>query len=303
MKSLEQTWYQRSFTKDQFIEAWNNSTSYAGVARSLGMKPGSSSKTYIRCAEESGLSFNHMTGLRERELSHSFSITKKRPIEEYLIESPHYIGSSFLRERLWEEEVLPKECQAPYCPFKDVKVLNPFTGKAEELKLSLDHVNGNNKDNRLENLRILCWHCHSLTDTFMVGQPRSLPNINKNTICNCGKYKVKTANVCRECELSTRKGRPQNLEAPGRKVYYCDCGNTRDFSAKKCSKCFDSNRPKTGARRVDTSAWPTILEMLELRQQYSARSVGAMLGCSGGSVDRWIKKQGYTISRGKVTKI
>jgi 5-methylcytosine-specific restriction endonuclease McrA len=34
------------------------------------------------------------------------------------------------------------------------------------LSLEIDHINGDNKDNRLENLRILCPNCHSQTPTF-----------------------------------------------------------------------------------------------------------------------------------------
>lgn len=34
------------------------------------------------------------------------------------------------------------------------------------LTLQIDHINGNNKDNRIENLRFLCPNCHSQTDTF-----------------------------------------------------------------------------------------------------------------------------------------
>ena len=44
--------------------------------------------------------------------------------------------------------------------------------------VELDHVNGNNRDNRLENLRFLCPNCHSQTDTY------------KGKNINTGKIKV-----------------------------------------------------------------------------------------------------------------
>ena len=34
------------------------------------------------------------------------------------------------------------------------------------ISLEIDHINGNNKDNRLINLRYLCPNCHALTDTY-----------------------------------------------------------------------------------------------------------------------------------------
>jgi len=36
----------------------------------------------------------------------------------------------------------------------------------KELVLQLDHINGNPLDDRFENLRFLCPHCHSQTETF-----------------------------------------------------------------------------------------------------------------------------------------
>lgn len=55
--------------------------------------------------------------------------------------------------------------------------------QGETIILDLDHINGNNRDNRLENLRYLCPNCHSQTDTYK--------GRNKNT----GKVKVSDAEL------------------------------------------------------------------------------------------------------------
>lgn len=66
------------------------------------------------------------------------------------------LKTSAVKRYLFRYKLAEKKCQT--CG------LSEWMGK--EIPLTLDHINGINNDNRLENVRILCPNCHSQTDTF-----------------------------------------------------------------------------------------------------------------------------------------
>ena len=67
------------------------------------------------------------------------------------------IANSRVRTIIERESLVPRQCAI--CNLADIWQDKP-------LKLQLDHINGINNDNRLENLRFLCPNCHTQTDTF-----------------------------------------------------------------------------------------------------------------------------------------
>lgn len=80
----------------------------------------------------------------------------KQTIEEIFIKDSTTLRI-ICKKTLIDEKLIPHMCQ--WCELKD-----SYNGKP--LTLQLDHINGINNDNRLENLRFLCPNCHSQTETY-----------------------------------------------------------------------------------------------------------------------------------------
>ena len=62
-----------------------------------------------------------------------------------------------LKERIIKQSIIDYKCSC--CG--NVGVYND-----KPLSLQLDHINGINNDNRLDNLRFLCPNCHAQSDTY-----------------------------------------------------------------------------------------------------------------------------------------
>ena len=142
-------------TKADYENAVRASRSIAGMCRYFGLKPcGGNYKIMHKAIMEYNLSISHFTGQGwNRDLQ--FKPFEAKPIEEILVADSNY-QSYKLKRRLIQEGLKEKICER--CRLSE--------WQGHHIPLELHHINGNNRDNRLENLTLLCPNCHALTESY-----------------------------------------------------------------------------------------------------------------------------------------
>ncbi len=101
-----------------------------------------------------GLNIDHFHGKGWRTGLH-IPTTKPKPLSMLLVENSSY-QSHKLKIRLFAENIKKQSCELCGWAKKSLDGRIP---------VELDHVNGDHRDNRIGNLRILCPNCHSLQPT------------------------------------------------------------------------------------------------------------------------------------------
>lgn len=111
--------------------------------------------------KELGLSTSHFLGRAHLKFrTHTWN--SKYSLKDILVEDSSYNNTSTLKRRLLKANLLKYKCFG--C---DLTEWNTRVHSSQKkLNLQLDHINGIRSDNRLENLRLLCPNCHSMTDNF-----------------------------------------------------------------------------------------------------------------------------------------
>ena len=142
-------------TKQEFEYAAKESFSIAGMCRILGLKPsGGNYKLIHNVIHEYKINTSHFTG-QGWNTDLRFKPFVEKPIADILIIDSTY-QSHKLKRRLLKEGIKQALCEQ--CG------LSEWRGRP--IPLELHHINGNNTDNRLENLMLLCPNCHALTDSY-----------------------------------------------------------------------------------------------------------------------------------------
>jgi 5-methylcytosine-specific restriction endonuclease McrA len=159
-------------------------------------------------------------------------------VNEYQIDITHFTGQTWSKGKILEGKVklddiitnkvkfsrsqLKKRLiRDGLLEYKCVECGNEGEWNGKPISLEMDHINGINDDNRLENLRILCPNCHSQTPTFRIKntslRPKEvkikIPKEFKVKTCECGKIIQKTSKTCEDCwHIKNRKIERPNTE-------------------------------------------------------------------------------------------
>lgn len=193
----------KNFTNDEFIKIIKESFTYKEIRKKLTNIDNSIIKNKI---EELNINVNHLNC--KKYIKEKQTI----PLDKILIKGDKYVNGNSLKKKLYKSGLKEEKCE---------KCNLGTTYNNKRIYFHLEHKNGINTDNRIENLEILCSSCHSQTDTFCRTK-KSLENKKINNIESIESIettfeKLKINNKCNDCDIII------------------------DDDIQRCSKCYTNN--------------------------------------------------------------
>lgn len=141
------------YTEKDLRQACAENVSKRQVLKQLGVVPaGGNYETLKKAIKYFDIDTSHFTG---QLWSKGRKLGPKRSIEGYL-NNKFSISSYDLKKRLIREGLLEYKCADCF----------NTTWLKSQIPLELHHIDGNNKNNNINNLQLLCPNCHALTSNY-----------------------------------------------------------------------------------------------------------------------------------------
>ena len=152
----------RAYTKEWLEELCADSYSYAEVLSKAGRKQGGGNQSVLKKKiEEFNIDISHFTGQRwydapDKQCNFCNQSKEKYTLEEVFCKNSP-VTQKILRGYVERHKVLDYKCIKCGCD-----------GNWQDgvISLEIDHIDGDNSNNEISNLRYLCPNCHALTDTY-----------------------------------------------------------------------------------------------------------------------------------------
>lgn len=194
----------RKYSDAQIVDAVESSLSVREVILSLGMSESGGSRQHLnRRIALLGLDTSHFRGqqrnrgIRPSNRMHWSQILVLRTAEQ------GKDNGARLKRCMMEAGVL-YICATNGCPTRNASTF------WEDITLEVDHVDGNNLNNRLENLRFLCPNCHSQAPTSSHSWKYATRYADdESRKCDCGNPKQRQSRRCIQCYHNERAKKPQ----------------------------------------------------------------------------------------------
>ena len=164
------------YTLDDVKKAVKENVSIASVLRQLGLRPIGGNYRTINCIiKDNNLDTSHFTG-QGWNVGLGFKPNKGVCDDDLYVRNSSYKCSWRLREH-YKKTTGIRHCES--CGL-DIWLNQP-------IPLEIHHINGDNTDNRLDNLILLCPNCHALTNNYR-GRAK-LSALSERRDVECRKFK------------------------------------------------------------------------------------------------------------------
>lgn len=190
---------------DEFKQIVNDSFSLREIIIKCGYSnnSGGSQKIIKERIKELNLSTNHFNKKKCNQWIDEDIFIEDSPVDQSVLRRHYYKGN--------------------YSPYKcSLCGQEPFWND-KELILTLDHKNGKNHDDRLENLRWVCPNCDRQLDTFAgrnkyiyVDNEPKIKEKKHNYCIDCGKEILLSSTRCPECSNKINGLNKRKVERPSR---------------------------------------------------------------------------------------
>ena len=177
---------------DSIKQAIANSITFTGVFNQLGVYPYTAN--YIKIREIiaiHNLDISHFT-LRTGQRT----VNNKKTLEEWLCRTEKPLSSlTNLKKVILKNNLKEQKCEGK-CHIGDRHKYGDY-----DMPVELHHLDGDRRNNLLDNLEFLCPTCHALTDTWKGRASKKPPKF----CAKCGVEVYRTSTYCRKCSVSVIK--------------------------------------------------------------------------------------------------